>query len=270
MNDWQSIIGHTTSIGYLKHVLEHKTVPQCMVFVGPEHVGKRMIADVFSDEMKRIFPVSVVHHIDAWDEEADSYKMISIKEIRASITSSLYTSQADAWNITIIDGADHLSEEASNALLKVMEEPNARVLFILIVHRIQRVLPTILSRASVVRFRLVPSAILIEGLRKKGIEIDEEVVRHACGLPGMALRGKEELSRFDVKCFSSPIYKQLAVSSSLTGEDLIAVEIALDQMAHADDAQTKASFLSYSKHYITVHETARIGSLSNAYEHLFF
>ncbi|MDP2656147.1 MAG: AAA family ATPase [bacterium] len=270
MNDWQSIIGHKISIGYLQHVLEQNIVPQCMVFAGPEHVGKRTVADIFVQQMKQAHPVSAVHHINSWEEERRVHKIISIDEIRTCISGSLYTKNTEAWHIIMIDGADHLSEGASNALLKVMEEPKARVLFILIVHRVSRLLATILSRACVVRFRQIPLKVMQEDMKKCGMNVDERIVMHSCGLPGIALRSPDEVGQFDVKQFTSPAYQQLAVSSALTEEALVDVEIALSQMAYSTREDEKKLFISYNNHYIAVHSAAQIGTFQNASEHLFF
>jgi DNA polymerase-3 subunit delta' len=50
------------------------------------------------------------------------------------------------WRIAIIDSADELNRNAANALLKIIEEPPARSLFLLVAHRPGRILPTIRSR----------------------------------------------------------------------------------------------------------------------------
>ncbi len=253
MKDWNSIIGHTDAITYLQHVLTNDIVPQCMIFSGPEHVGKRTVADVFIHDMKQRFPSSEVHHIDAWNPEKNEYGIISIDEIRSSVSSSLYTQQSNVWNIILIDGADYLSEQASNALLKAMEEPSERVLFLLLAHRIQRILPTIRSRASLVRFRLVPS-----------------VLRTASGLPGLTSSEHKKLPKFDPHIFTAPIHEQLLVVSTINSQDFISVEMALEQMAHSSDVAVQSAFVHSSTRYVQVHTMNRIGTLSNAFEHLFF
>ncbi|MEK7103536.1 MAG: AAA family ATPase [Patescibacteria group bacterium] len=253
MKDWSSIIGHTDAISYLQHVLANNAVPQCMIFLGPEHVGKRTVADIFVGEMKERFPGSEIHHIDAWNIEKNDYAVIRIDEIRAIAAGSLYTQQPNVWNIIVIDGADYLNEEASNSLLKVMEEPSDRVLFLLIAHRIQRILPTIRSRASLVRFRLVPS-----------------VLRNVSGLPGLASPENSGRIPFDARLFTAPIHEQLLVAASLTSHDFLSIEMALQQMAHSSDPITQRACITSSNRYVRVHEMNRIGTLSNAFEHLFF
>lgn len=253
MKDWQSILGHTDAISYLQHIMATDNIPQCMIFAGPEHVGKRTVADVFIEDMRQRFPSSHVHHIDAWNAEKNEYSIIGIDEIRDSISGSLYTQQLDVWNIIVIDGADYLSEQASNALLKVMEEPSERVLFLLIAHRIQRLLPTIRSRASLVRFRLVPSVLV-----------------DYAGLPGLASPEQSRRIPIDPSLFAAPIHEQLAIAAQMTSQDFVSVEIALRAMARDEDPAIKTAFIKTGNRYIQVHTMNRINTLSNAFEHLFF
>ncbi len=56
------------------------------------------------------------------------------------------TADEGAWRVVIVDSADELNVNASNALLKVLEEPPKRVLFLLVVAQPQRLLRTIRSR----------------------------------------------------------------------------------------------------------------------------
>lgn len=62
-------------------------------------------------------------------------------------------SHEGGWRIAIIDDADTMNRQSQNALLKILEEPPAKSLLILISHRLGAMLPTILSRASVFHFR---------------------------------------------------------------------------------------------------------------------
>jgi len=58
------------------------------------------------------------------------------------------------WRVVVIDGADEMNRNAANALLKILEEPPARALLLLVAHSPGRLLPTIRSRVR--RFPLSP------------------------------------------------------------------------------------------------------------------
>ena len=53
------------------------------------------------------------------------------------------------WRVILIDSVDELNTAASNAILKLLEEPPAKTLFLLVVHQLANVLPTVRSRARV-------------------------------------------------------------------------------------------------------------------------
>ena len=62
------------------------------------------------------------------------------------------------YKVFIINGAEQMSAEAANRLLKTLEEPPAKVLFVLLTSAPERVLPTILSRCLMVPMRPAPTA----------------------------------------------------------------------------------------------------------------
>ena len=64
-----------------------------------------------------------------------------------------------AKRVGVIDGAEHLSDAAANAFLKFLEEPPTYAVIILIAPSVESVLPTIVSRSSVVRFGAVDASI---------------------------------------------------------------------------------------------------------------
>ena len=76
---------------------------------------------------------------------------IKIDQIRDVIAKINHTSQA-TYKIIVINPADSLLLAASQALLKSLEEPSERTLFILLTEKIERLLPTIRSRCQILRF----------------------------------------------------------------------------------------------------------------------
>lgn len=63
------------------------------------------------------------------------------------------TAAAGGWRVCIVDSVDDLNAFGANALLKTLEEPPPRALFLLITHAPGRVLPTIRSRTRLLRLR---------------------------------------------------------------------------------------------------------------------
>lgn len=71
---------------------------------------------------------------------------ISVEDARATISFFGSTSADDGWRVCVVDTVDELNANSANALLKVLEEPPARALFLLVSNAPARVLPTIQSR----------------------------------------------------------------------------------------------------------------------------
>lgn len=93
--------------------------------------------------------------------------------------------------VVIIDPADDLEKNAVNALLKSLEEPPVGTFFLLVTHRLGRLLPTIRSRCRVLRFAPLDNAALDQVLRQEAPEADAAsraaAIAAAHGSPGAAL-----------------------------------------------------------------------------------
>jgi DNA polymerase III subunit delta' len=72
--------------------------------------------------------------------------VITVDETRETISFFGSTAAVEGWRVCVVDTVDELNANASNALLKVLEEPPERSLFLLASHAPARVLPTIQSR----------------------------------------------------------------------------------------------------------------------------
>jgi len=78
---------------------------------------------------------------------------ISVDQVRALGEFMSMTAGLSPWRVAVIDSMDELNREASNALLKMLEEPPANTLFFLVGHAPGRLLPTIRSRCRRVDFQ---------------------------------------------------------------------------------------------------------------------
>lgn len=87
-----------------------------------------------------------------WDEKKKRLKTaITVEEVR-TLKSFFTLSAADGgWRIAIVDAADEMNTSAENALLKVLEEPPAKTVILLISHQPAKLLPTIRSRCRELR-----------------------------------------------------------------------------------------------------------------------
>ena len=88
------------------------------------------------------------------DKTKKFFTEIKIDEVREVIDKMHRASGMGGWRIVIVDSADDLNRSSANALLKLIEEPPERALFLLVAHQPGRILPTIRSRCR--RLQLEP------------------------------------------------------------------------------------------------------------------
>jgi len=96
-----------------------------------------------------------------WDEKAKRLKKaITVEEVRKLKSFFTLSSSDGGWRIAIVDAADEMNTSAENALLKVLEEPPAKTIILLISHQPAKLLPTIRSRCRELRCTaLAPEAL---------------------------------------------------------------------------------------------------------------
>jgi DNA polymerase-3 subunit delta' len=117
--------------------------------------------------------------------------IISIDEVRSLVTSSQFAPSVGRYRVMVIEDADRMTERTSNVLLKALEEPPERTVWILCAPSDADLLPTIRSRVRTVRLR-VPSVADVAQLirRRDGVDAAtaERAARHAQSHIGMAHR----------------------------------------------------------------------------------
>jgi DNA polymerase-3 subunit delta' len=106
---------------------------------------------------------------------------ITIDEVRRLVTSSQYSPSVAHYRVMVVEDADRMTERTSNVLLKALEEPPERTVWILCAPSEADLLPTIRSRVRLVRLK-VPEPSEVAGLLVQRDGVD----------PGLALRAAEE------------------------------------------------------------------------------
>jgi DNA polymerase III subunit delta' len=126
------------------------------------------------------------------DEKTGRLKtVVSVDEIRRLGGFFGMTSAAGGWRVAIVDAADDMNDNAANALLKVLEEPPARSLLILVSHAPGRQLPTIRSRTQRLELKPFDDAVLNAAVAARldaNAEDRAVLVRLAEGSLGLALQ----------------------------------------------------------------------------------
>jgi DNA polymerase III delta' subunit len=155
---------HSTNWAYLTHL---KKLPHALLLWGPKEQKLQLFAENFASWLLCVGHkenlacgqcascqwIAAATHPDLLiiTPESNHIKVETIREIRAF---SENKSQAGGYRIIIISPAEAMNVSASNALLKVLEEPFDKTMFLLVGHDLSRILPTVLSRCQKIHFPL--------------------------------------------------------------------------------------------------------------------
>jgi len=172
---WRTI-GQHKALALLKHSLKTSSLAHAYLFVGPPHVGKNTLAldlaqavNCQKDEPPcgkclSCCRINDGKHSDITIIGLNSTKgsrktkphiEISIEDIRELQRNAILPPYEGKYKVFIIDGAENLSDEAANCLLKTLEEPPPRVLILLLTTEESRLLPTVISRCQRVELKVI-------------------------------------------------------------------------------------------------------------------
>ena len=140
--------------------------------VEPEAIAKLPPTDPEENEVKKSKQPSI---------------QIKIEQVRELANFLYVRSHRGAMRVALVHPAEDMNENASNALLKGLEEPPAGAMFILVSHRPAQLLPTIRSRCVALPVPVPPREAALEWLSGQGIKDAERWLAYAGGAPLRAL-----------------------------------------------------------------------------------
>lgn len=156
------VLGHDLQKSRLSKTVAADRVPSSLIFVGPSGIGKKLVALSLAQQLLCETGQPACGECGSClrveNKQSESLKIIEptkgtikIDQAREAISFIHLKSEAK-HRVIIIDEADKLNPQASNALLKSIEEPPPGVHFILITESLMALLPTLRSRSQVFRF----------------------------------------------------------------------------------------------------------------------
>jgi DNA polymerase-3 subunit delta' len=205
------VVGHEAALSRLKRSLEKGNLGHAYLISGPAHAGKMTLAlalaralnchsaEVPCGECSQCRRIDAFSHPDVQvvalgsassDDDGRLRTEISIKQVRDDIQHWANLPPFEGgYRVFIIGGAEMLSPEAANCLLKTLEEPQPRVLFMLLTEEPGRLPETVISRCQRIDLRQVAAQKIEAALLEKGVLSEKaRLLSRLCrGCPGWAM-----------------------------------------------------------------------------------
>ena len=187
------IRGQARALKGLSTLLSTRRLPPALLFIGPSGVGKSSAALEFAKALNcaedaldacglcascasadkgtdpDLVRVDAAYQAGLLGEEEAKQRSIRVDTVRHLISGLELRSLDGRWKTAIVEDAHLLVTAAANAMLKALEEPPARTLWILVTHRPELLLDTIRSRCQVVRFSPLSPGLLASLLAERGV-----------------------------------------------------------------------------------------------------
>jgi DNA polymerase-3 subunit delta' len=212
------IVGQDKAVGAFAKAWAGRRLHHAWLLAGPRGVGKasfasaaakRVLADAAgppsdlpgvetSDDHPMVKLVEAGSHPDMrWLERLPKEKGeglardITVKQVRALGEFMSVTAALSPWRVAVIDSMDELNKEASNALLKMLEEPPPNTLYFLVSHAPGKLLPTIRSRCRLLHFEALDDDAMTSILEERSPTLSaaerKQVVSMSFGSAGRGL-----------------------------------------------------------------------------------
>jgi DNA polymerase-3 subunit delta' len=196
---WDDLTGQAEAIAIMRDAAEDEAgLTHSWLITGPPGSGRSILAYAFAaaliarpgDEAATETQVTARTHPDLGILSTDRVT-ITIDEVRQLVAASQYSPSVGRYRVMVIEDADRMTERTSNVLLKALEEPPPRTVWILCAPSEADLIPTIRSRVRSVRLR-VPGIDEVAELisRRDGVSLPEAITaaREAQSHIGMAHR----------------------------------------------------------------------------------
>ncbi|GAB1234863.1 DNA polymerase III subunit delta' [Ferrigenium sp. UT5] len=161
---------------------------------------------------------------------------VSVTQIRELVDFSSISSQSGGYKIILIHPAESMNASAANSLLKTLEEPSANVLFLLVSHKPQQLLPTIISRCQTFTVQPPTKEMGVAWLARQGVASPEQALAQSGGAPLQSLSWPEAGTEARTVLLNSlphpSRFDPLTLSESLQHSEPVQVVHCLQQWCH--------------------------------------
>lgn len=182
-NTWSEMAGQQENIKILKAIIKDPDhAPKCLIFSGAFGSGKSTSARILARELNKLSDDYVGETLlnSKFYEEYDSTVIGNIDIIRR-LRDDWTINYGEYYRVIVLDETHAVSTAAQNALLKVFEETQGRIFFVMCTTEPNKILPTIRSRSLELQFNTIPVEDIVKNIEKvsqdRNIEISHDTIR---------------------------------------------------------------------------------------------
>ncbi len=201
------IIGHGAVLSFLDSAMANGRIDHGYVFQGPDAIGKETVAMQFFAKLLKVDEDRLAVHPDLIIVERGinpktkkQREKISIDQVQEARSRFQHSTLSGGWKLMLIKDAQLMTESASNALLKTLEEPRGNACIVMTTTNASHLLPTIRSRSQVVSFRPVAREDICDAIKPMlgSREEAHTIAGYAAGCPGAALNNVNNAAARDI------------------------------------------------------------------------
>jgi DNA polymerase-3 subunit delta' len=197
------VVGNERTVDTLARKVADGRLPHALLLAGPREIGKTRLAVELAKALNCIGleppcqaclhcrQIEVGSHPDVWivgpSAGRDSIVIQQVRELRESASLRAFQGK---WKVFVIAGAEALTPQAADALLKTLEEPPTKVTIVLTTSDVDALPETMLSRCNVVTLQTVDDSLIERMLLERGgsLEMARRLAHLARGRVGWAIR----------------------------------------------------------------------------------
>lgn len=161
------ILGNAPIKAYLEKAIAQNRLSQTLLFHGPDGIGKSLFAKAVAKTLLGSAN-SPDLHLYAPEGKSGLYAIDTLREMIDTEHSAPFEA---AHKVFILEDIDRMQPASANALLKTLEEPTPDTTFILLSSNLNEILPTILSRCTILHFQPISEGEIVSLLQSKGYPI---------------------------------------------------------------------------------------------------
>lgn len=165
------ILGQSGAVASLERLIKSNKIPHAILLTGPSGVGKTTIARILKQHLR-------CSDVDFFESNcADARGVEDIREIRRRIN---YRPMSGLSRIWLIDECHKMTNDAQNALLKMLEDTPSHVYFMLGTTNPEKLIKAIHTRCSQIKLTAMKPleivAVLTRVIKKEKMEVSEDVI----------------------------------------------------------------------------------------------